>query len=89
MKLSSQIFSDLYLLIIFSLQAFEYQQASHGRNTAKVLQDYTQRQGSTVNEVIEALKEIDRPDALKEVEESMQGKENSLASHPRNNYRYK
>lgn len=57
--------------------AFEYQQASHGRNTAKVLQDYTQRQGSTVNEVIEALKEIDRPDALREVEESMQEIEKS------------
>lgn len=51
--------------------AFEYQQATHGRNTVKVLHDYTQRQGSTVNEVIEALKEIDRPDAVQEVEECM------------------
>ena len=57
----------------FLVQAFEYQQASHGRNTVKVLQDYTQKQGSTVNEVIEALKEIGRPDAMQELEESMPG----------------
>ena len=58
----------------FLVQAFEYQQASHGRNTVKVLQDYTQKQGSTVNEVIEALKEIGRPDAMQELEESMPGR---------------
>lgn len=46
---------------------FESQQTSHGRNTIKVLQDYKQKQGSTVNKVYKALQEIDRRDALEEL----------------------
>ncbi|XP_045176963.1 uncharacterized protein LOC123537344 [Mercenaria mercenaria] len=50
---------------------FESQQSQHGRNTIKVLQDYNQKQGSTVNDVFRALEEIDRPDALDELIEGL------------------
>ncbi|KAH3888756.1 hypothetical protein DPMN_012796 [Dreissena polymorpha] len=47
---------------------FEVQQATHGRNTIKVLQDYScSKADATVGAVYRALKEIDRPDALSEL----------------------
>ena len=52
---------------------FECQQTQHGRNTIKVLQDYCQKQGSTVNQVLSALEEINRPDALDELKDGLSG----------------
>ncbi|KAK3592508.1 hypothetical protein CHS0354_013843 [Potamilus streckersoni] len=59
-------------LLIQRDRAAEFRQAKHGRNTLKLLyEDYMQKLDSTVNEVIEALKDIDRPDAVKVLQEAM------------------
>lgn len=58
-----------------NILVFESQQASHGRNTIKVLQDYSLKQGSTVNRVYRALEEMGRPDALDELKAGLPGVE--------------
>ena len=52
---------------------FESQQATHGRNTIKVLQSYREKQGSTVNELYRALLEIERDDAVEELKSALPG----------------
>lgn len=67
---------------------FESQQSQHGRNTIKVLQDYNQKSGSTVNAVFRALEEIDRPDALDELKAGLPEIEKQYRESFKKRHRY-
>ncbi|KAL5006974.1 hypothetical protein ScPMuIL_015780 [Solemya velum] len=64
---------------------FEAKQTSHGRNTFKVFEEYVNQSDSTVGKVQEALKQIDRPDALNILLEALPEIENKCKNEREQN----
>lgn len=64
----------LILFLFSTFQCLESRHTSHGRNTIKLFEEYVKKRDSTVKKLKKALEDMDRPDALQVLLDSMPGK---------------